>query len=157
YRSIIRRPLGLLSPDVDCVFMLRVRATAGVAIRTVRRDVALDLTAAKREELVDLARRFGRGRSAYIDAYWHPMFMATICDPRLRVVQSQRKIGWLVRDLSAHQNKVCLETSIAALRSRWAGALAAARRVVSRDRNWEHDRDWALATLRSVDEVPTVR
>ena len=123
------------------------------AIRTIRRDAAVELTAAKREELLDLARRFGKGRRTYVDTYWQPKFLTAVCDPRLRIVQSQRIAGWLSPDLSAHQNKVCLESSLAILRSSWSTAFATARRVVLLDRRWDGDRDWALATLRSVGAI----
>ena len=133
--------------------MQRVRTTSRVVVRTIRRDIALGLTAGKREELVTLARRFARGRKTYVDAYWHPRFFATVSDPRLRVVQSQRRAGWLVPDLSVHQNKVCLESSLALVRSSWSGTVKAAMRVVSRDKGWDSSRLWALATLRSVDQI----
>jgi hypothetical protein len=97
--------------------MRAMASTAEFVVKTVRRDAARGVTTRKKSELQELAIRFARARALYVDSYWDPRFLTTVCDSRKRVVQSQRRSGWLASDLSPHQNKVSLEATIAILRA----------------------------------------
>jgi putative transposase len=118
--------------------------------RTIRRDAAIDLTASKRRKLLELGRRFGRGRRRYLAAYWHPAHLEAILGPRHKLVEERRRTGWLATDLSAHQNKVCLETTVGLLRSGWQLAIRRAAGVVLCDDSLNgSEKEMALRILRT--------
>ncbi|HEX9495073.1 MAG TPA: zinc ribbon domain-containing protein [Candidatus Limnocylindria bacterium] len=105
----------------------------------IRRDAAIGLTRKKRLQVVELGRRFARGRQRYLRNYWHPQHLDAILSDQRRLVEQRRRLGWLVRDLSVHQNKVCLETTIGILRASWQSAIRRAVIEIFRDATLNSD------------------
>lgn len=122
----------------------------GTIRRIHRRYVAPDLTAAKRAELTELAKRCGKARQRFIDDYWGPEHMRAILTEPRRLAEDRRNKGWPSTGLSPHQNKVCLETSLGILRGSWRDAIRRATTAVTRDPRLSlTDRTTAYAVLAS--------
>src|SRR5258708_11723877 len=111
----------------------------GLVPRMSRRDAAIGLTRKKRLQVVELGRRFARGRQRYLRNYWHPQHLDAILSDQRRLVEQRRRLGWLLRDLSVHQNKVCLETTIGLLRASWQSAIRRAVIEIFRDATLNSD------------------
>jgi len=77
---------------------------------------------------LEIAVRAERARRAYLRDYWEPRYVAQIIGAPRELVEARRARGWAADDLSAHYNKVCLETALGMLRASWAGAIAEAKR-----------------------------
>lgn len=130
---------------------MTVRApSSDTVVRTIRRDAAFGVTASKRRQLTELGHRFSRGRIHYIRAYWHPSHVEGILVRPRELVEQRRRAGWLAADLSAHQNKVCLETTLGILRGSWRSTIHRAVVQVHRDEALSREeRELALRTLRT--------
>jgi IS605 OrfB family transposase len=125
-------------------------ADRGQILRIRRRNVATDLTAAKRAELTELARRCSNARQRFVDDYWDARHVRAILSEPRRLAEDRRDKGWPETGLSPHQNKVCLETALAILRGSWVDAIRKATTVVTRDPRLSlADRTVAYAVLAS--------
>lgn len=118
-----------------------------VVPRIARHDAARDLTASKLTELTELARRFRRARGLMIKQYWDPSYAGAILRRDHHLVEAHRASGWPSDELSIHQNKVCLETTLGIIRGAWQAAIHRARNQVRRSAAWSEDREWALRAL----------
>lgn len=98
-----------------------------------RRDAAHGLTASKRLQLVELGRQFSIGRERYLRIYWELRHVEAVLSLRSGVVERQRRSGWLNPFLSAHQNKVCMETALGIVRGHWQSTIRRAVIAVHRD------------------------
>lgn len=89
-----------------------------------------------------------RARERYVREYWAPRYaMATVGSVH-RLVEDKRRAGWISADLSAHQNKVALETALGIVRGSWQAARGRARALVLKNTRLQRpDRDYRLRIL----------
>lgn len=123
---------------------------AAPLLNSVRRHSATGLTERKHAELRELALRFCRARSAYVDDYWNPCFASRIlCDPR-KLIEERRHEGFGSRALGAHQNRLAMESALALLRGHWRLTLKnVSRHVSGRPTLADEERRWFRLVLRS--------
>lgn len=125
-------------------------AASAYVPKGLRRDAAVGLTDRKRHELEELARRCARARERFIADYWDCRHASSILAGERALVEARRHAGWPLTELSAHQNKVCLETALGILRGSWRAAIRRAIDEIRADPSWTRtERDDALRILRS--------
>ena len=124
--------------------------------KTVRRDAARGLTISKHQQLRELGIRFAHGRRRYLRVYWHPKHVEAILTRQSKLVEQRRQLGWLSPRLSAHQNKVCMESSLGILRGGWQAAIRKTLvHVLHEATLTDAERDVALRILRDPRSLQT--
>jgi len=105
-------------------------------------------------ELLELARRAARAREIYVREYWSPRYFSRVVAPPNLLIEERRSRGWAATDLSAHQNKVCMESALGILRAHWASAISTARKELLSDEGWTpEEKGVALRLLKSRSEL----
>jgi len=117
-------------------------------LASVRCRAAPELTSSKRGRLLELGAAMVSAREQYLRDYWAPQHaMATVGSPH-RLVEARRRDGWISANLSAHQNKVALESALGIVRSSWQAARGRARSIVLRNPELGRaERDYRLRIL----------
>lgn len=118
--------------------------------RPVRRHSAPGLTERKRQELIEIARRWIAARERYIDDYWAEEYAALVMRRPRELVKRRRASGWARDDLPVNFNKSAMESALGAVRGNWQAttSLVAARVRKSREMS-THERQWILYVLKS--------
>ena len=136
---------------------MSVKATVGtkrLIPKVVRRYSSPMLTKRKRLELLELARRTARARETYVREYWSPRYFNRVVAPPNVLIEERRSRGWAAADLSAHQNKVCMESALGSLRAHWASAISTARKKLLSDAGLtREEKDAAVRLLKSRSEL----
>lgn len=128
--------------------------TTTTVFRHVQQHAPDDLTRRKREELLEIARRWHEARDAYIRAYSGPRHLVEVLGPPRRLREKQRAVGWAQVELTTHYHQTAFLSAIQLLRAEWGIALSAAGRVVSRDTSLDtHDLQWMRTALRDPGTV----
>ena len=124
------------------------RARQSFVLASVRRRASLELTSTKRARLLELGGAMARARERYVREYWAPRYAMATVGSAHRLVEDKRRAGWISADLSAHQNKVALETALGIVRGSWQSARGRARALVLKNTKLERaDRDYLLRIL----------
>ena len=129
-------------------------STTTTVFRHVQQLAPDDLTGRKRDELLEIARRWHQARDAYITTYSGPRHLVEVLGSSRRLREKQRATGWAEVKLTTHYHQTAFLSAIQLLRAEWGIALAAASRVVSRDPSLDaHDLQWMRTALRDPETV----